>query len=85
MTSHNTAAASGTDSRAQITSTTLYEHPDGGRIWVTSNNRIGITEAWEDAHHDPDVAALPIGVAGLKTLAYALLTVATEMETEAAR
>ena len=80
MTSRNTTARGADSSRAQITSTTVYQHPDGGRIWVTSNNRIGITEAWEDAHHDPDVAALPIGVAGLKTLAYALLTVATEME-----
>ena len=84
MTSRNTTAR-GADSRAQITSTTLYEHPDGGRIWVTSNNRIGITEAWEDAHHDPDVAALPIGVGGLKLLAYALLSLATELETGAAQ
>lgn len=85
MTSIKPTTTVGVPSRVQITSTTVYQHPDGGRIWVTSNNRIGITEAWEDAHHDPDVAALPIGVAGLKTLAYALLTVATEMETEAAR
>ena len=85
MTSHNTCNMAGVPDRAQITSTTVYQHPDGGRIWVTSNNRIGITEAWEDAHHDPDVAALPIGVGGLKLLAYALLTVATEMETVATR
>ena len=84
MTSRNTTAR-GADSRAQITSTTVYQHPDGGRIWVTSNNRIGITEAWEDAHHDPDVAALPIGVGGLKLLAYALLSLATELETGAAQ
>ena len=85
MTSIKPTTTVGVPSRAQITSTTLYEHPDGGRIWVTSNNRIGITEAWEDAHHDPDVAALPIGVGGLKLLAYALLSLATELETEAAQ
>ena len=85
MASHNTRNPAGVDSRAQITSTTVYQHPDGGRIWVTSNNRIGITEAWEDAHHDPDVAALPIGVGGLKLLAYALLSLATELETGAAQ
>lgn len=81
----NKPTGSGRDSHAQITSTTVYQHPDGGRIWVTSNNRIGITEAWEDAHHDPDVAALPIGVGGLKLLAYALLSLATELETGAAQ
>ena len=85
MTSRNTTARGADSRRAQITSTTVYQHPDGGRIWVTSNNRIGITEAWEDAHHDPDVAALPIGVGGLKLLAYALLSLATELETGAAQ
>ena len=84
MTSHSTCMA-GVDSHVQITSTTVYQHPDGGRVWFASTGRIGITEAWEDAHHDPDVAALPIGVGGLKLLAYALLSLATELETGAAQ
>ena len=80
----NTRNMAGVESRAQITSTTVYQHPDGGRLWVASSGRIGITEAWAD-HDDPDVAAVPIGVGGLKLLAYALLTMATEMESGAAQ
>lgn len=84
MTSRNTHNAVGVDSHAQITSTTVYQHPDGGRVWVSSNGRIGITEPWLTAD-DPDVAAIPIGPAGVKLLAYALLTLATEMEMAAAQ
>ena len=78
MTSHNTTA-SGADSHAQITSTTVYQHPAGGRVWVTSNGKIGITEPWLTTD-EPEVAVVPIGVGGLKLLAYRLLTVAAEME-----
>ena len=75
----NNTTASGADSRAQITSTTLFQHPDGGSLWVSSNGRIGITEAWPGTD-EPDCAALNIAPQGMRLLAYRLMAVAAELE-----
>ncbi len=74
----------GVDSHVQITGTTVYEHPDGGRLWVTSTGKIGITEPW-DGNDTEDCAALNIGIEGLKLLAFRLLALATELEAGGAR
>lgn len=84
MTSHNTAAR-GADNRAKITPKTLYQHPDGGHVWLVYRGsvakigvaKIGVAEGDND---EGDCALVPIGIVGLKTLAYGLLTVAAEME-----
>jgi hypothetical protein len=75
----NNTTASGADSRAQITSTTLFQHPDGGSLWVSSNGRIGITEAWPGTD-EPDCAALNIAPQGMRLLGLRLLTLSAELE-----
>lgn len=62
------------------TTTTLYQHPDGGSIWMTSDGRIVLSEPWDN--DEEDCAALPIGPLGLKLLGLRLLTLAAEMEVE---
>ena len=83
----NKPTDSGRDSRAQITSHVLFQHPDGGELWVSSSPKggmlIGITEAWND--DTEDCAALNIGIEGLKLLAFRLLALATELEAGGAR
>ncbi len=78
---------SGRDSRAQITSHVLFQHPDGGELWVSSSPNggmlIGITEAWNE--DTEDCAALNIGIEGMRLLAYRLLAKAVELEVEAAQ
>lgn len=73
----------GVDSRAQITSHVLFQHPDGGELWISSSPNggmlIGITEAWNE--DTEDCAALNIGIEGMRLLAYRLLAKAVEMET----
>ena len=87
MTSHNTCNMAGVPDRAQITSHVLFQHPDGGELWVSSSPKggmlIGITEAWND--DTEDCAALNIGIDGMRLLAYRLLAKAVELEVEAAR
>ncbi len=78
----NKPTDSGRDSRAQITSTTLFQHPDGGELWVSSSPKggmlIGITEAWNE--DTEDCAALNIAPQGMRLLAYRLLAMAVELE-----
>ena len=81
----NTRNMAGVESRAQITPKTLYQHPDGGTVWLVYRGNVAKIGVAEGDNDEGDCALVPIGIAGLKTLAYALLTVATEMETEAAR
>ena len=78
MTSHTTAA-SGTDSRAQITSTTLFEHPDGGRVWFASTGLLGVTEPCNGSDTE-DCAAVAVGSNDLRRMAYRLMAVAAELE-----
>lgn len=77
----------GVDSHVQITSHVLFQHPDGGEIWISSSPNggmlIGITEAWNE--DTEDCAALNIGIEGMRLLAYRLLALAVELEVEAAR
>ena len=50
MTSRNTTAR-GADSRAQITPKTLYQHPDGGTVWIVYRGnvaKIGVAEGDND-------------------------------------
>lgn len=83
----NKPTDSGRDSRAQITSHVLFQHPDGGELWVSSSPKggmlIGITEAWNE--DTEDCAALNIGIEGMRLLAYRLLAKAVELEVEAAQ
>ena len=79
MTSHNTTAR-GADGRAQITPKTLYQHPDGGTVWLVYRGNVAKIGVAEGDNDEGDCALVPIGIAGLKTLAYGLLTVAAEME-----
>lgn len=79
MTSHNTAAASGTDSRAQITSTTLFEHPNGGRVWFASTGLFGVTEPCNGSDTE-DCAAVAMDSNDLRRMAYRLMAVAAELE-----
>lgn len=83
----NKPTDSGRDSRAQITSHVLFQHPDGGELWVSSSPNggmlIGITEAWNE--DTEDCAALNIGIEGMRLLAYRLLAKAVELEVEAAQ
>ena len=79
MTSHNTTAASGTDSRAQITSTTLFEHPNGGRVWFASTGLFGVTEPCNGSDTE-DCAAVAMGSRDLRRMAYRLMAVAAEIE-----
>ena len=78
----NKPTDSGRDSHAQITSHVLFQHPDGGELWVSSSPKggmlVGITEAWND--DTEDCAALNIGIDGMRLLAYRLLAKATELE-----
>ena len=81
----NTRNMAGVPDRAQITPKTLYQHPDGGTVWIVYRGNVAKIGVAEGDNDEGDCALVPIGIAGLKTLAYALLTVATEMETEAAQ
>lgn len=74
MNHHKHGAMPGTDT----STTTVYEHPDGGRIWFTADGRIVISEPWDN--DEESVAALPIAANGMRMLAYRLLALATELE-----
>lgn len=82
MTLNKPTNGSGRDSRAQITSHVLFQHPDGGELWVSSSPKggmlIGITEAWNE--DTEDCAALNIAPQGMRLLAYRLLAMAVELE-----
>lgn len=79
MTSHNTAAASGTDSRAQIAFRAVFEHPDGGQVWFASTGLFGVTEPCNGSDTE-DCAAIPMGSNDLRRMAYRLMAVAAELE-----
>ena len=82
MTLNKPTNGSGRDSHAQITSHVLFQHPDGGELWVSSSPSggmlVGITEPWND--DTEDCAALNIGIDGMRLLAYRLLALSAELE-----
>lgn len=63
---------------AAHTTTTLYQHPDGGRVWFIGDGRIAITEPWDN--DEESCAAIPIAPYGMKLLAYRLLALVAELE-----
>jgi hypothetical protein len=62
----------GVESRAQ-TVPALFSHPDGPTLAYSDNTLICIGE-------DDSTVFIPIGIAGLKLLAYRILALATELE-----
>ena len=79
MTSHNTTAASGADSRAEIVFRAVFEHPDGGQVWFSSTGLFGVTEPCNGSDTE-DCAAIPMGSNDLRRMAYRLMAVAAELE-----
>ena len=70
---------SGAADFAQITSTTLFDHPDGGRVWFASTGLLGVTEPCNGSDTE-DCAAVQMGSNDLRRMAYRLMAVAAELE-----